>query len=65
MKLAVECQSLEQLQEALRQAGAYKGPVDGIYDDDVKKAVLAYQKARNINADGVAGAATMDAMGLY
>lgn len=56
---------VEQLQEALRQAGTYKGPVDGIYDDDVKKAVLAYQKARNINADGVAGAATMDAMGLY
>lgn len=56
---------VEQLQEALRQAGTYKGPIDGIYDDDVKKAVLAFQKARNINADGVAGATTMDAMGLY
>lgn len=56
---------VEQLQEALRQAGTYKGPIDGIYDDDVKKAVQAYQKTRNINADGIAGASTMDAMGLY
>jgi peptidoglycan hydrolase-like protein with peptidoglycan-binding domain len=56
---------VEQLQEALRQAGSYKGPIDGIYDDDVKKAVQAYQKTRNINADGIAGATTMDAMGLY
>jgi hypothetical protein len=56
---------VEQLQEALRQAGSYKGPIDGVYDDDVKKAVQAYQKTKNINADGIAGASTMDAMGLY
>lgn len=56
---------VEQLQEALKKAGNYKGPIDGIYDDDVRKAVLAYQKSKNIQADGVAGASTMDSMGLY
>jgi N-acetylmuramoyl-L-alanine amidase len=56
---------VERLQEALKQAGAYKGPVDGIYDSDVKQAVEAYQRSNNLSADGVAGAATMDAMGLY
>lgn len=56
---------VEQLQEALKQAGAYKGPIDGIYDNDVKNAVLSFQKSKNMPADGVAGATTMDAMGLY
>lgn len=56
---------VERLQEALKQAGAYKGPVDGVYDEDVKEAVETYQKSKNISADGVAGAATMDSMGLY
>jgi peptidoglycan hydrolase-like protein with peptidoglycan-binding domain len=56
---------VERLQEALKQAGTYKGPIDGVYDDDVTEAVEAYQKSKNISADGVAGAATMDSMGLY
>jgi murein L,D-transpeptidase YcbB/YkuD len=56
---------VEQLQEALKKAGVYKGPIDGIYDEDVKIAVRAYQQAKNLSADGVAGATTMDAMGLY
>ncbi len=53
------------LQEALRTAGTYTGPIDGIYDEDVSKAVKAYQKANGIKADGIAGASTMDRMGLY
>jgi hypothetical protein len=56
---------VELLQEALRRSGHYTGPVDGIYDDDVTRAVKAYQKANNIASDGVAGAGTMDRMGLY
>jgi murein L,D-transpeptidase YcbB/YkuD len=31
----------------------------------VKTAVETYQRSKNLNADGVAGAATMDAMGAY
>ena len=56
---------VEQLQDALKKAGVYKGPVDGVYDEDVKQAVQTYQKSKNMSADGVAGATTMDAMGLY
>jgi Ca-activated chloride channel family protein len=56
---------VERLQEALKQAGTYKGPIDGVYDTDVKEAVETYQKSKSISADGVAGAATMDSMGLY
>lgn len=56
---------VEQLQEALKKAGTYNGPIDGLYDEDVTKAVQAYQKSKNMSADGVAGAATMNEMGLY
>ncbi len=56
---------VERLQESLKQSGHYKGQVDGKYDADVKKAVEAYQRANNMEADGVAGAATMDRMGAY
>ena len=57
--------AVEQLQQALQRAGFYKGPIDGKYDDDVKTAVEAYQRTQHATADGVAGAATMDALGLY
>ena len=57
--------AVEQLQQALKKEGFYKGPIDGKYDDDVKVAVEAYQRSHHTNADGVAGAATMDALGLY
>jgi Ca-activated chloride channel family protein len=56
---------VERLQEALKNAGVYKGPVDGVYDADVKTAVEAYQRSNSMPADGVAGAATMDKMGAY
>jgi Ca-activated chloride channel family protein len=57
--------AVEQLQQALQRSGFYKGPIDGKYDDDVKTAVEAYQRSQHATADGVAGAATMDALGLY
>jgi peptidoglycan hydrolase-like protein with peptidoglycan-binding domain len=57
--------AVEQLQQALKKEGFYKGPIDGKYDDDVKAAVEAYQRSQHTTADGVAGAATMDALGLY
>ena len=57
--------AVEQLQQALKTAGFYKGPIDGKYDADVTTAVEAYQRSQHANADGVAGAATMDSLGLY
>ncbi len=56
---------VERLQQSLKDAGVYKGPIDGNYDADVKQAVETYQRSKNLNADGVAGAATMDSMGAY
>jgi Ca-activated chloride channel family protein len=57
--------AVERLQEALKREGFYTGAIDGKYDADVKASVEAYQRARSVPADGVAGAVTMDALSIY
>jgi len=38
--------------------------VDGVYSQDVEDAVKAFQRAKSIDADGVAGPATQNALGI-
>lgn len=56
---------VERLQEALAKEGFYTGDIDGVYDEDVSAAVKAYQEANNLDADGIAGPATKDALALF
>jgi Ca-activated chloride channel family protein len=56
---------VEQLQDALKREGFYNGPIDGLYDTDVKGAVESYQRSKKVDADGVAGASTLDELNLY
>lgn len=56
---------VEQLQQALKDAGAYSGPVDGVFTTEVKAAVEKYQNTQNLPVDGIAGPATMDKLGMY
>jgi Ca-activated chloride channel homolog len=56
---------VEHLQTALAKAGLYRGKTTGVYDQPTADAVKAYQKANNVNADGVAGAETQAKLGLY
>jgi peptidoglycan hydrolase-like protein with peptidoglycan-binding domain len=57
--------AVEQLQQALKSAGLYRGKISGVYDQPTSDAVKAYQKSNGIDADGVAGAATQQKLGLY
>ncbi len=56
---------VERIQQALLDAGFYQGEVDGIFSDGVKASVEAFQTDRQLTADGIAGPATMSALGLY
>jgi len=47
------------MQEELKKLGFYNGNVDGIYGEGTEDAVRAYQRANGLNADGVAGPATL------
>ena len=51
------------LQVALRAHGLYKGPIDGIQGAGTRKAVRAFQRRSKLQADGLAGPATRNALG--
>ena len=53
------------MQRALRNAHAYAGPVNGKYTPDLENAVKDYQSNNNLAVDGIAGPATLRALGLY
>lgn len=46
------------LQTTLNTAGYNCGPVDGIFGDNTKKGVIAYQKAHGLTIDGIVGTKT-------
>ncbi|MBQ7288752.1 MAG: spore cortex-lytic enzyme [Clostridia bacterium] len=52
------------IQTRLKSWGYYKGGVDGIYGTKTRDAVIRFQKAHNLKADGIAGPATLEKIGL-
>jgi len=51
------------LQEKLKEAGFDPGPIDGIYGPKTVAAVKAYQKANDLEVDGIAGPLTLGKIG--
>jgi len=54
-----EGSDVKTLQKALRILGYYKLSVDGVYGDGTKTAVALYQQEADLEADGIAGKATV------
>jgi len=54
---------IRRLQDLLREAGTYRGPLTGIYDRNTLSAVKEFQSSRGIEEDGIVGAQTL--MVLY
>lgn len=50
------------LQNALKSLGYYAAPVDGIFGDKTRAAVLAFQTSYSLVADGLVGTETMQAL---
>ena len=48
----------------LKRWGYFDGPVDGIYGSKTTKAVRSFQQKNGLTADGVAGPATLKALGM-
>jgi len=53
------------LQEALKAAGYYNGPIDGRYDGDVVSAVRKLQTDKDMFVDGIAGRETALSLGIW
>lgn len=50
------------LQKRLKALGYYSGTVDGDYGSGTTAAVTAFQQAKGLNADGIAGTKTLNAL---
>lgn len=55
---------VRKIQEKLKRWGYYSGSVDGIYGSGTESSVKKFQKANGLKADGIAGKATLNAMGI-
>lgn len=55
---------VRQIQTRLRDWGYYKGAVDGVYGTKTRAAVILFQKKNGLTPDGVAGSATLAAIGI-
>lgn len=54
-----------QIQTKLKRWGYYKGNIDGIYGTQTVNAVKYFQRKNGLTQDGIAGPATLKAMGIY
>ena len=53
-----------QIQTKLKRWGYYTGSVDGIYGSKTVEAVKYFQRKNGLTVDGIAGSATLKAMGI-
>lgn len=57
--------SPKQIQRALKNANFYQGPIDGKIGSKTKEAIIKFQKANGLKADGIAGKRTLAALNEY
>ncbi len=55
---------VELIQSRLTELGYYTGTIDGNFGPGTGKAVKAFQKAKGLTVDGIAGPATLSKMGI-
>lgn len=55
---------VERIQRALQGAGEDPGPIDGVYGSLTCAAVVAHQRAHNLQIDGVVGPETLGSLGI-
>ena len=58
-------EEVKQIQTKLKRWGYYSGNVDGIYGSQTVNAVKYFQRKNGLTQDGIAGPATLKAMGIY
>ena len=57
-------ETVRRVQQKLKQWGYYTGAVDGVFGQGTYDAVIRFQQKNGLTADGVAGTATLAAMGI-
>jgi len=62
LKVGTESNQVQLIQEVLKAETYYQGEIDGIFGLDTKGAVIAYQRAHELMADGIVGKQTLTHM---
>lgn len=57
--------SMKEVQTALKNAGFYKGPIDGKAGPKTREAIKQFQKANDLKADGMVGKRTAKKLSVY
>lgn len=53
---------VKSVQTKLKDQGYYKGNIDGVFGSATKSALIKFQKAKGLTADGIAGTKTLTAL---
>ncbi len=56
---------MRQIQTALKKAGFYQGAIDGKIGPKTKEAIIKFQKAKGLKADGIVGESTSTDLNKY
>lgn len=64
-KLGSTGEEVRQIQTKLKNWGYFNDKIDGIYGPKTRDAVIYFQKKNGLTADGIAGPATLKAMGIF
>lgn len=64
-KVIVRMPTAKEIQTALKNAGVYKGKVDGVIGVETKQAIREFQKAHGLTPDGVVGSKTWEKLRDY
>ena len=63
-KVGSQGDEVRQIQTKLNALGYNAGKVDGIFGENTRKAVIAFQRDYGLTQDGIAGLATLKALGI-
>ena len=63
-KRGMSGETVKQIQQRLSEWGYYSGAVDGIYGSRTEAAVKYFQRKNSLTVDGIAGPATLAAIGI-
>ncbi|MBE9115084.1 peptidoglycan-binding protein [Lusitaniella coriacea LEGE 07157] len=64
LRLGARGQSVQTLQEKLRDEGFSPGIIDGVYGQQTQNAVMEFQRANGLDADGIVGKQTLSVLNL-
>ncbi len=64
LKMGSSGDDVKKVQSKLKSWGYYNGAVDGVYGSKTRDAVIYFQRKNGLDADGVVGEKTANAMGL-